>query len=93
LELAVTTEANTLENPPAAEAPKKKTGKTLLPIDRPPLIEGALAYGIADASRAIGASRSTVYELMNEGKLRSVYVRGRRLIPRDALLELLSTGA
>jgi excisionase family DNA binding protein len=72
--------------------PRRAARKTVAVTGRPPLVEGAMAYSIIDAGRAIGVSRSTVFELLNEGKLKSVYVRGRRVIPREALLELLNTG-
>jgi excisionase family DNA binding protein len=48
-----------------------------------------LAYGIEDAVKASGLSRSTLYDLIGEGKLRSVKVAGRRLIPAEALRQLL----
>ncbi len=48
------------------------------------------AYRVQDFCRAYGLSRSTVYNLINSGKLRSVRVAGRRLIPADAAEALLS---
>jgi len=36
-----------------------------------------------------GLSRSTLYRLMGDGQLAYLKVRGRRLIPRTALAELL----
>ena len=36
-----------------------------------------------------GLSRSTLYELIKNGRLRAVKVAGRRLIPREALEALL----
>lgn len=48
------------------------------------------AYGVQDFCKAFGVSRSTVYNLMAAGKLRSVRVAGRRLIPADAAEALLS---
>jgi excisionase family DNA binding protein len=47
------------------------------------------AYRVLDFCKAFGVSRSTVYNLINEGKLRSVRVAGRRLIPADAAEGLL----
>jgi hypothetical protein len=35
----------------------------------------------------------SLYELMNSGQLRSVLVAGRRLIPAEALRELMQGGA
>jgi excisionase family DNA binding protein len=49
----------------------------------------ALAYRVNDAAEVSGLSRSTIYNLIAEEKLRSIVVAGRRLIPADALRELL----
>lgn len=51
------------------------------------------AYRVHDFCRAFGLSRSTAYNLMASGKLRSVRVAGRRLIPADAAEALLRGGA
>ena len=48
------------------------------------------AYGVRDFCKAFGVSRSTVYNLLASGKLRSVRIAGRRLIPADAAEALLS---
>lgn len=48
------------------------------------------AYRVQDFCRAYGLSRSTAYNLMAGGKLRSVLVAGRRLIPADAAEALLN---
>jgi excisionase family DNA binding protein len=50
------------------------------------------AYQINEAVAAYRVSRSTLYKLMAAGKLRSVKLRGRRLIPVEAI-EALLTGA
>ena len=56
----------------------------------PPLPpEVALAYRVNDAAKVAGLSRSSLYLLIAEGKLRSVLVAGRRLIPADALRNLI----
>jgi excisionase family DNA binding protein len=52
-----------------------------------------LAYRVNDAAKATGLSRSSLYTLMGEGKLRSILVAGRRLIPADALRDLLRGAA
>jgi excisionase family DNA binding protein len=52
-----------------------------------------LAYRVNDAARVAGLSRSSLYVLIGEGKLRSVLVGGRRLIPADALRDLLRGAA
>ena len=49
-----------------------------------------LALSIPDAARAISISRSRLYELMDEKRLNSVKIGGRRLILKrdlEALLE------
>ena len=50
------------------------------------------AYRLKDFCIAFGVSRSTAYQLMNEGRLESVLVGGRRLIPADAAERLLRAG-
>lgn len=50
------------------------------------------AYRINEAAAAYRLSRSTLYKLISDGKLHSVKVAGRRLIPRDAM-EALIAGA
>jgi excisionase family DNA binding protein len=47
------------------------------------------AYRVKDFCKAFGVSRSTAYNLMADGKLRSVRIAGRRLIPADAAEALL----
>ena len=52
-------------------------------------IEHREAYSLGEVAGLTGLSVSGLYLLMNRGKLRSVRVGGRRLIPRQALAELL----
>jgi excisionase family DNA binding protein len=60
----------------------------------PPLPpDTVLAYRVNDAAKVAGLSRSSLYNLIGEGKLRSVLVAGRRLIPADALRDLLRGAA
>ena len=67
--------------------PASRKGGVPLPPDT------ALAYRVNDAARIAGLSRSSLYVLIGEGKLRSVLVAGRRLIPADALREILRGAA
>jgi excisionase family DNA binding protein len=60
-------------------------------VSLPP--DTALAYRVNDAAKVAGLSRSSLYLLIGEGKLRSVRVAGRRLIPADALRNLLHGAA
>jgi excisionase family DNA binding protein len=48
-----------------------------------------LAHRVNAAADIIGVKRSTIYNLIASGKLRSVKVGGSRLIPDAALRELL----
>lgn len=50
---------------------------------------GPRAYRVQDFCRAFGISRSTVYNLMADGRLQTVRIAGRRLIPADAAEALL----
>ena len=50
------------------------------------------AYRINEAAAAYRLSRSTLYKLISDGKLHSVKVAGRRLIPRDAMEALIRGG-
>jgi hypothetical protein len=59
----------------------------------PPPPDTVLAYRLHDAAKVSGLSRSSLYVLIGEGKLRSVLVAGRRLIPADALRDLLRGAA
>ncbi len=48
------------------------------------------AYTVQHFCKAFGLSRSTVYNLMADGRLRTVRIAGRRLIPADAAEALLN---
>ena len=50
------------------------------------------ALRINDAAAALGVGRSTIYKLMSEGKLATVKVAGRRLVPCDNMEALLREG-
>ena len=49
-----------------------------------------LALSITDAAASAGVSRSLVYKEMAAGRLASIKIRRRRLIPLDALHKWLS---
>jgi excisionase family DNA binding protein len=49
-----------------------------------------LSYRPAEAAKALGVSRRKLYNLMNEGKLRSAKSGNARMIPREALLAFLA---
>ncbi len=44
-----------------------------------------LLVSVKDAARELGLGRDSTYELVREGRLRSVAVGRRRLIPRSEL--------
>lgn len=48
-----------------------------------------LAFTVLEAEHVSGLSRTNLYQLMANGKLKSVKVGGRRLVPAEALRELL----
>lgn len=50
------------------------------------------AYNVNEAAAAYRLSRSTLYKLMAAGKLRTVKIGGRRLIPVDSIEALLAGG-
>jgi len=47
------------------------------------------AYRVSEVPEAYGIGRTKLYSLMKEGKLRTVKVGGRRLIPAESLEALL----
>jgi excisionase family DNA binding protein len=54
------------------------------PLDLP-----RAAYSPDETAALLGCSRGFVYQLMKHGKLRSLKVSGRRLIPANAVSEML----
>lgn len=50
----------------------------------------ALAYSPTSTARRTGLSRQTIYREIEAGRLRAKRVRGRLVIPADALKEWLS---
>jgi excisionase family DNA binding protein len=51
-----------------------------------------LSYSIDGAAEALGLGRTSIYGLINSGKLRNVTVGARRLIPRSELVKLANDG-
>ncbi len=51
--------------------------------------DAPIAYGVIDAARVIGLSRSTLYRMMQRKELRTVTIGRRRLIPAAALHKLM----
>ncbi len=64
----------------------------MTPQDHIPL-EARISVGIDNAAKLTGLSRSRIYELMGEGKVRSVHIGRRRLVLVSSLRELLGESA
>jgi hypothetical protein len=63
----------------------KTNVKVAAPPDNP-----KRALRMNDFCDAYGLSRATAYKLMKTGKLRTVFVGGRRLVPVDAAETLIA---
>lgn len=50
-----------------------------------------LAYRVHDACHVLGIGRTSLYELMNAGKLRAVKIAGRTLIDAASIRALIAT--
>jgi excisionase family DNA binding protein len=73
----------------AALAPGTQAGRT--PQGSPP-VPGGLGkrlYRVQEAAEALGLSRSTIYEQMRSGRLRSVKIGRSRRIPAQAITEFV----
>jgi excisionase family DNA binding protein len=49
------------------------------------------AVTVDEACQFLGLKKSTVYVLMDDGTIPSLEIRGRKLIPKKALVELLAS--
>lgn len=70
---------------PGAERPEQRAPEYRCPQNATP----PLAVGVNDAARLLGVSRDTIYRLINSGKLKSVKLGGRRVVPIRELERLL----
>lgn len=50
-----------------------------------------LAHRIPDACRRLGVGRSTLYELIKAGELRTIKIGARTLVPETALQGLVAS--
>jgi excisionase family DNA binding protein len=55
-------------------------------------ISSKLAYRIPEACAAIGLDRSKLYELINDGTIKTSLVGGRRVVPVRELERLIEQG-
>ncbi|HKN11375.1 MAG TPA: helix-turn-helix domain-containing protein [Pseudomonadota bacterium] len=51
-----------------------------------------IAHGITSATQATGIGRTTLYNLMQAGKLPYIKIGTPRLIPHEALVKLVAEG-
>jgi excisionase family DNA binding protein len=72
--------------------PSTKTERIVAHARVRPVLHEPLAYTIADFCRLIGVGRTTTYAMIADGTLKTAKIRGRRVVPRDAALALLSKG-
>lgn len=68
-------------------------GASIEPIAPPELPAKRLAYTIEEALEAVPIGRTKMFELMASGRLRTVTLGRRRLIPADALAALMAGNA
>jgi predicted site-specific integrase-resolvase len=54
--------------------------------------EKPLAYTLRTFCQQIGISRSSTYKLIKAGKLKTVLVSGRRLVPATEALRIIGEG-
>jgi excisionase family DNA binding protein len=54
--------------------------------------EPRLAYQVRDFCRSIGIGKSKFYDLVARGKIRTVIVGGRRLVPAKEAQRVVSEG-
>lgn len=52
-----------------------------------------LVYTVTEAAEALGISRRTMYEIINQEGFPTLKIRGRRLISRELLAEWVRTQA
>lgn len=57
----------------------------------PLITEPPRCVRVEEAARLLNVGRSTAYDLIRSGRLRSIKIGRRRLIPRDALDALIAS--
>jgi excisionase family DNA binding protein len=71
-----------------ADEVRRLAGEVTELVERPPAQPKAVS--IDGAARLLGLGRSSLYDLLETGRIRSVKVGSRRLVPTAALDEFLS---
>ncbi len=70
----------------------KVEGSEAVTSSEPPIAFGErLTCSVAEASKAVGLSRSKLYELMSGGEVQSVTIGRRRLVSVSSLMRLTGT--
>jgi excisionase family DNA binding protein len=54
--------------------------------------EAPLAYRVKHFHQAVGLGKTKFYELLREGKIKTVVIGGRRLVPADEAQRLIREG-
>jgi excisionase family DNA binding protein len=54
--------------------------------------DGPLAYRVAQFCKSIGLGKTKFYELVRDGKIKTIVIGGRRLIPADEAQRLVREG-
>jgi excisionase family DNA binding protein len=54
--------------------------------------DAPLAYRVAQFCKAVGLGKTKFYELVRDGKIKTVVIGGRRLIPADEAQRLVREG-
>jgi helix-turn-helix protein len=75
---------------PSATSPLSVTSRTALTAASP---DTAITYRINDVVALSGLGRSSIYNLIKAGKLKSMVVAGRRLVDAASLRDLLRGAA
>jgi len=57
----------------------------------PLITEPPRCVRVEEAARLLNVGRSTAYDLIRSGRLRSIKIGRRRLVPRDALDALIAS--
>jgi predicted DNA-binding transcriptional regulator AlpA len=65
-------------------------GKTLIMMHRHEQSLEPLAYQVNAFCRALGISRTSFYELMKSGDLKTIVIAGRRLVPKTEVDRLIA---